>query len=193
MHETAEALLDATERVLIEDGIAGLTTRRVATIGGQAHGAIRYHFGTLENLLVAVVERWTESLTDRQMMMYRSDLPFRAKWDQARAWFEEDLAAGYPKLAAELSAASWNWPACRDGVQRSIRAWNDVLVAAVESAAAEYGIDLDSADAVGIATLIRAAQYGMLLDRLSGTGHGHEEFYDWVDGLLDGLEQRVES
>lgn len=190
MHQTAEALLDATERVLIDDGVAGLTTRRIAEVGGQAHGSIRYHFGSLENLVVAVVERWTESLTGRQRAMYESDLPFRDKWDQARVWFEEDLAAGYPKLAAELSAASWNWPACRDGVQRSISAWNDVLVVAVESAAAEYGVDLDNDDAVGIATLIRAAQWGMLLDRLSGTGHGHAEFYDWVDGLLDALEGR---
>ncbi|QOZ51510.1 TetR/AcrR family transcriptional regulator [Bradyrhizobium sp. CCBAU 53338] len=46
-----EALLIAAERVLIRDGLAGLTLRAVAREAGVSHAAPRHHFGDLAGLV----------------------------------------------------------------------------------------------------------------------------------------------
>ena len=55
-----EALLDAAERLLIEVGHAGITTRRLAEEAGLNHGLVHYYFGSNETLLVRALERFTE-------------------------------------------------------------------------------------------------------------------------------------
>jgi AcrR family transcriptional regulator len=97
--ETAtSALLDAAERLLIADGYAGLTTRKVAAEAGVNHGLVHYYFGSMEELLLQVLERFTERLIERQSAMYAADLPFLEKWRTAMRWLDEDVEAGYPKV-----------------------------------------------------------------------------------------------
>ena len=55
-----EALLDAAERLLVDVGYAGVTTRRLAEEAGVNNGLVHYYFGSNENLLVRTLERFTE-------------------------------------------------------------------------------------------------------------------------------------
>src|SRR6516164_4947415 len=78
-----EALLDAAERLLVDLGYAGITTRRLAEEAGVNHGLVHYYFGSNENLLVRALERFTKRLIDRQRELYTADLPFAEKWRTA--------------------------------------------------------------------------------------------------------------
>jgi AcrR family transcriptional regulator len=190
-HVTAEALLDATERLLIDVGYAALSIRKITDEAGQAHGSIRYHFGTLENLIVAVVDRQTDRIASRQRAMYESDEPFSAKWRQAMTWFDEDLASGYPKLVAELGAAAWNLPACRPGHRRTVERWATMLRDAVADAVHELDLDVDAATIAGVAGLIRTSQQAMLEDRLAGIDIDHEHIVALITRLIDDIERRA--
>jgi AcrR family transcriptional regulator len=53
---TREAIVAATAGVLVDDGYADLTTRRVAQRAGVAQSTVMHHFPTREELLVAAVE-----------------------------------------------------------------------------------------------------------------------------------------
>src|SRR4051795_1270396 len=108
------ALLDAAERLLIEAGSAGLTTRAVAAEAGVNHGLVHYYFGSMEELLMQVLERFTGRLIERQRAMYGAPGPFIDKWREAWRYHEDDLAAGYPKLWFELQAKAWNEPRMRE-------------------------------------------------------------------------------
>ena len=103
-----EAFLDAAERLLVEIGHEGITTRRLAEEAGANHGLVHYYFGSMENLLVRVLERFTERLIARQREMYAQDMPFIEKWRQAMRYLEEDRP--YQKIWLELTALSWNRP-----------------------------------------------------------------------------------
>src|ERR687885_2660254 len=105
-----EALLDAAERLLIEEGHAGITTRKVAAEAGVNHGLVHYYFGSIEELLFQAMERYTERLLHRQRALYAAEIPFIEKWRTAMRLIDEDLAAGYPKIWAELHAVAWNRP-----------------------------------------------------------------------------------
>ena len=78
-----ETFLDAAERLLIEVGHAGISTRRLAAEAGLNPGLVHYYFGSMEELLVQVLERFTEQLVSRQREMYARDVPFLEKWRTA--------------------------------------------------------------------------------------------------------------
>src|SRR5688572_24547508 len=110
-HEPAaptEMLLDAAERLLVADGYAALSTRRVATEAGLNHGLVHYYFGSMEELLIQVLERFTTRLIERQRDMYSEDIPFIDKWRRAMSFLDSDQASGYQKIWLELQAMAWN-------------------------------------------------------------------------------------
>src|SRR5436189_6469532 len=92
-----EALFDAAERLLVDVGYAGITTRRLAEEAGINHGLVHYYFGSNENLLVHALERFTARIITRQRELYAADLPFVEKWRTAmRYLLDEDVT--YEKI-----------------------------------------------------------------------------------------------
>jgi AcrR family transcriptional regulator len=181
--ETAtSALLDAAERLLIETGHAGLTTRRVAAEAGVNHGLVHYYFGSMEELLLQVLERFTDRLADRQRAMYEAEVPFLEKWRTAMRWLEEDVAAGYPKVWWELQAMAWNHPEMRDRLVRVDEVWRTLLRTHFASALEEYGIDFPLEATVA---LVVAFNKGIQIEQLSGVSTGHRELLDWIDSWLE--------
>ena len=179
---TEDALLDAAERLLVEVGHAGITTRGVAEEAGANKGLVHYYFGSMENLLVRVLERFTERLIVRQQAMYAADLPFIEKWRQAMRYLDKDLASGYQKVWYELQALAWNRPELRDRVAHVDEEWRAVLAEAFEQARREHPIDMP-VDA--FVSLVATFNEGMILERLSGIDTGHRALLDWIDEWLE--------
>ena len=184
--DVEQAFLDAAERLLVEVGYAGITTRRVAAEAGANHGLVHYYFGSMENLLVRVLERYTERLIERQRAMYAAEIPFIEKWREAMRYLDEDFASGYQKVWYELQALAWNRPEMRDRVAQQTREWRAVLREAFEQARREYEIDMP-VDA--LVTLVGTFNQGIILERLSGIESGHRELLDWIDEWLQGRER----
>src|SRR6478672_1083755 len=109
-----EAFLDAAERLLVREGAAGISTRQLAREAGQNHGLVHYYFGSVDELLLQALERFTARILERQRAMYGADAPFLDKWRRAMGFIEEDLSSGYPKVWAELQALAWNKPELRE-------------------------------------------------------------------------------
>jgi TetR/AcrR family transcriptional regulator len=174
------AFLDAAERLLVEVGYAGITTRRVAEEAGANHGLVHYYFGSMENLLVRVLERFTERLIERQREMYAQDIPFVEKWRQAMRYLEEDRP--YQKVWLELTALSWNRPDVRERIARVDEEWRAVLLEAFERARREHEIDVP-ADV--LVSLVMTFNIGLMVEELAGISTGHRELLDWIERWLD--------
>jgi AcrR family transcriptional regulator len=175
-----EALLDAAERLLLEVGHAGITTRRVAEEAGVNHGLVHYYFGSNENLLVRALERFTERLIDRQRTLYAEDVPFVEKWRTAmRYLLGED--ATYQKVWLELQALAWNNADLQTRLARVNAEWRAVLTEAFEEPHRELGIELPL-DA--LVSLVMTFNTGIIVERLGGVETGHRELLEWIDGWL---------
>ena len=185
-----EAFLDAAERLLIEVGHAGITTRRLALEAGLNQGLVHYYFGSLEEVLVQALERFTGRLIERQRAMYGADRPLIDKWRRAMEYLEQDLAAGYPKIWLELQALGWNRPEIRERVARVNAEWREVLSEAFAKAAREYGLDSQQYPLDALVSLVMTFNQGIELERLSGISDGHQELLAWVDRWLESLEQK---
>ena len=181
-----EALLDAAERLLVEVGHAGITTRRLAEEAGVNHGLVHYYFGSIEILLVRALERFTERLIDRQRELYAADRPFIEKWRTAmRYLLSEDVT--YEKVWLELQALAWNHPELRGRLAHVNAEWRAVLTEAFEQPHGELGIEMPL-DA--LVSLVMTFNQGIMLERLSGVDAGHRELIAWIDGWLNGKEVR---
>jgi AcrR family transcriptional regulator len=185
-HNAEQAFLDAAERLLVDVGYAAITTRRLAQEAGANQGLVHYYFGSMENLLVRVLERFTERLIVRQRAMYAADLPFIEKWRQAMGYLDEDFASGYQKVWYELQAMAWSKPELRERIAHVTEEWREVLTEAFEQARREHGIEMPI-DA--LVALVVTFNQGIILERLSGIDTGHRELLDWIDGWLERSER----
>ncbi|MBP2476693.1 AcrR family transcriptional regulator [Crossiella equi] len=60
---TQEAILRTAERLFAEHGITAVSSRRIAEEAGAANNsAVGYHFGTKNDLVLAMIQRWTEAI-----------------------------------------------------------------------------------------------------------------------------------
>jgi AcrR family transcriptional regulator len=175
-----EALLDAAERLLVDVGYAGITTRRLAEEAGVNHGLVHYYFGSNENLLVRALERFTEGLIVRQREMYAADVPFIEKWRTAmRYLISEDVT--YEKIWLELQALGWNHPELRERLARVNAEWRAVLTEAFAEPHRELGIEMPL-DA--LVSLVITFNIGIMVERLGDIEAGHAELLEWIDRWL---------
>ena len=184
-----EAFLDAAERLLVTTGYAGISVRRLAEEAGANHGLVHYYFGSMEELFLRVLERFTLRLIERQRAMYSTDAPFIDKWRTAMRYLDEDLAAGYPKVWFELQAMAWNHPDMRERVTHVNDEWREVLTEAFTKAAKDYGLDHRQFPVEAMVSLVMTFNVGMMLERMEGITTGHEELRERIEGWLAELER----
>jgi TetR/AcrR family transcriptional regulator len=180
--EAVGALLDAAERLLIEQGYGAVTTRNLAERAGVNHGLVHYYFGSMEEVMVQVLERFTARLIERQRTMYSSDRPFLEKWRAAWAFQEEDLSSGYSKIWLELQAMAWNRPELRARVHQVHEEWHRVLTEAFGPALREYGFGALSLEAT--VSLVMTMAQGYVLEKLSGIDEGHGALLSEIDAWM---------
>jgi AcrR family transcriptional regulator len=183
------AFLDAAERLLVSSGYAGISVRRLADEAGANHGLVHYYFGSMEELFLRVLERFTVRLVERQRAMYSTDAPFIEKWRTAMRYLDEDLEAGYPKVWFELQAMAWNHPDMRERVARVNAEWRAVLTDAFTAAAKDYGLDRRRFPVAAMVSLVMTFNEGMMLERVSGITAGHKELLSGIERWLQELER----
>ena len=149
---------------------------------------MHYYFGSMDDLFVQVLERFTERLIGRQREMYAADLPFIEKWRTAWRFQQEDLDTGYSKIWMELQALSWNHPDLRPRVARVNAEWRDVLRKAFQRAAKEYGLSEDEFPIEALVALTMTFAQGYAIERLEGIDEGHPELLEWIERWLERLE-----
>lgn len=158
-NETATSIVMAAKAALLSDGYSGLSTRRIAEQADVPLSQIHYHFGSKQNLVLAVLNRENQRLLARQEEMFESDLPLWQQWDLACDFLEDDLDSGYVRVLHELFAAGWSDQVVAEAVWRQMKGWNDLLVSVSRRAAARFG-DLGTLTAEEMASLVSAAFIG---------------------------------
>ena len=187
---TEDRFLDAAERLLVEVGYSGITARRLAEEAGANHGLVHYYFGSMEELFLGVLERFTDRLIARQRAMYASDTPYIEKWRAAMRYLDDDRP--YQKIWWELQAMAWNRPELRERVARVHAAWCDAMREAVATAIGRYDLDRTGFSADAWVTLIVTVNEGIILERLSGIDRGHAALLAQIDKWLSTLERKAE-
>ena len=176
-------ILDAAERIMLRDGYAAVTSRRVEAEAGLK---LHYHFRTLDELFIAVVRRSGEATVARLADALASPEPLRAWW----------RLASDPRgntLLVELTAAANHRPALKAEVAAFARAVRRMQVEALEGVLGDYGIDRSVFPPALVAATVQGLAFAMVHDQVAGFDTGHEEAAAAVGRLVDLLEQRRAS
>ena len=180
--DTEQRFLDAAERLLISVGYAAITTRRLSEEAGANAGLVHYYFGTMEELFLQVLERFTSRLLERQRPMYAAPGTYLDKWRAAMSYLEADRP--YQKIWWELQAMAWNRPEFQPRVARVREAWGDAMRGAVTEALKRYRLDRGDLSPDDWVTLIVTFNEGLILERLSGITRGHDSLLAAIDRWL---------
>jgi AcrR family transcriptional regulator len=139
---TAQRIVSAARDALLESGFAALSTRSVAERAGVPLSQIHYHFGSKEQLILAMLRDENEALVRRQAHMFALDLPLAERWHLACDYLDDDLESGYVRVLQEMMAAGWSSIEVRGAVGELLGRWTDVLTDVVEkgrAAGADFG------------------------------------------------------
>jgi len=142
----------------------------------------------MQELLLQVLERFTDRLIARQREMYAAPGAFIDKWRTAMRYLDEDESSGYAKVWFELQAMGWNDPEMRKRVVNVDRTWVKVITEAFDKAMTEYGLDRTQFPLEALVTLVATFNEGVHLERLSGIRSGHSALLKWIDHWLESLE-----
>ena len=160
VEQSKRDLLQAAQEVLVAEGVAGLSTRRIAAAADTQMSQIQYHFGSKEGMILALFEHMNEGLVSRQAAAFDdASMSLSQKWLRACDYLEEDFASGYVRVFQELIAAGWSNPKIGDSVRNALGHWHTVLTALAQDAIREHDVP-SPFTAESIAALIAAAFVG---------------------------------
>lgn len=134
--KTRAAILEATERIMVEDGYAAVTSRNVAERVGIHPGNVHYYFPTLDDLFIAVLERGADATTERLTAAMASPRPLEAMW----------RASSHPRgvaLLNELMAAANHRKPLRDVVVERAQVAREIQIEALRALLPQYGLDTE--------------------------------------------------
>jgi AcrR family transcriptional regulator len=137
--DTRMVIVQAARTRLLDDGHAGLSTRKVAETAGVPLSQVHYHFGSKQGLLLAVLAEENHRRLERQARMYSSERPLWQRYEQACDFLEDDLDSGYVRVLQEMIAEGWANEGIAEAVRGMLGGWYELLVEVAEHAEARYG------------------------------------------------------
>jgi AcrR family transcriptional regulator len=156
---TAQAILNAARSRLLEDGYAGLSTRRIAQEAGVPLSQVHYHFGSKGGMVLALLEAENERRLSRQASLYSQEIPLWRRYEEACDVLEDDLESGFVRVLQEMIAAGWTNPDIAAAARSIIGGWFDLLTEVAAEGAERFG-GLGPFSPAEVATLVGNAFFG---------------------------------
>ena len=129
---TRDRILDAAFETLRRDGFARTSARAIARTGAFNQALIFYHFGGVNDVLLASLDR----VSVQRMERYREVLAGATNPNDlarlTRELYLEDVECGHATVLAELFAASSSHPGLRDEMLKRMRPWVDFTEALIQ-------------------------------------------------------------
>jgi AcrR family transcriptional regulator len=190
---TRRALLDAAEELLISKGMAAITTRKVAEQAGVNQALVHYHFGTIEELLLAVLERVSLQVKERSQEIYSTHESFMDGWfEEMHAMITSDFERGWGKVWLENLTLAANRPKIRKQYVKTSTMTRRLHEGQVSEMLEAHGIDARLYPAQAIVTLLDAITSKLILDRLVGIRAGHSELLAMLHLFWGRIEEELE-
>jgi AcrR family transcriptional regulator len=125
--DTRASIIEAARATLLSVGSANLSTRAVAEAAEVPLSQIHYHFGSKQQLILAVLEAENRRLLERQRAMFAGPEPLSVQWDRACDYLDADLESGYVRILQEMISAGWSDGEVAAAVRGYVGGWYRLL------------------------------------------------------------------
>jgi AcrR family transcriptional regulator len=170
-------ILDTTEQLMVDEGYAAVTTRRVAAQAGLTAPLVHYYFPTTDDLLLAVYRRAADRNIERVSQALAGPKPLRELWaisvDRSRTTLAVEFMAmaNHRKIIGREIAAN---------IERS-RALQAELLARLLR---EQGIDPREYPEAGLCLMFAGISRALVMEAELGVTVGHAEAGELVESWL---------
>jgi AcrR family transcriptional regulator len=180
--KTRGVLLDAAERLMLEEGYAAVTSRRIAAEAGLKPQLVHYYFRTMDDLFLALFRRRADQGLERQIRALDSAQPLWSLWDLSRD----------PRgtaLTMEFTALANHRKAIRAELLASAERYRAGLLEGLRTVLARYEIDqAEFPPMVGVVLLTSISTFLVIEQAMLGMSTGHAETVAFVEDHIRGLE-----
>jgi len=178
-------LLDAAEQLMIEEGYAAVTSRRLAHKAGLKPQLVHYYFRTMEELFLEVFRRRAEEGLEVQARALQSPQPLWALWR-----FGTDPA--FTRISMEFMALANHRKEMRAEIAYYAERFREEQRQAVTAALQRYGVnnreDGEDVPPVVWTVLMTSLSRFLVLEQAVGISGGHAETMELVERYLRRLE-----
>lgn len=179
--KTRALLIDATERLMLDEGYAGVSSRRVAAAVHVKPALVHYYFPTMDDLFLAVFRRGAERNLERFARAVDSDQPLHALWQLSK---EQRGSV----LVMEFSALSRHRKAVRAAIAEYGERFRQMQLEVVRRVLDDGAVDVPGVTAEAIVVVLTGLSMGLVLEREIGMSTGHQDAVDLVEQLLERYE-----
>jgi AcrR family transcriptional regulator len=179
-------LLDAAERLLLEDGYAAVTSRRVAAEAGLKPQLVHYYFRTMDDLFVEVFRRRADDNLRRLERAISDDSSLQNLW---RLNYDPRGAA----FTAEFVALANHRKTIRAEVARYAERFRAAQVDALTEALARHGVSPDECPPIAALLMMTGITQVLALEAGLGLTSGHDVTVAFVERAIRQLERRNAS
>ncbi|MBV8960611.1 MAG: TetR/AcrR family transcriptional regulator [Actinobacteria bacterium] len=181
--QTRAQLVDAAERLLLEEGYAAVTSRKVAAAAGLKPQLVHYYFRTMEDLYLEIFRRQAEANISGFEQAVADGVTLQQLWRM-----NADARAAV--FTIEFVALANHHKAIKAELARFAERFRSAQQTAFARALAAAGVDENQLPpVVGLLLMTGLAQV-LGLEQMIGVTTGHAETKAFVDDLLAGLEVR---
>lgn len=179
---TRAVLVDAAEELMLEEGYAAVTSRRVAARANLKPQLVHYYFRTMDDLFLAVHRRRVEEGAERQARALASDQPLWALWDYSRD----------PRgtaLTMEFIALANHRKAIRTQIATSAERFRAEQFQGLTHVLQQHGIDPEALPPIVCTVLLSSISRFLGIERAAlGMSSGHDETIAFVERFIRRLE-----
>lgn len=184
--DNRKTLLNAAQQLMIEEGYAAVSTRRVAARAGLKPQLVHYYFQSMDDLLLALVQRATARSREAFTRALASPKPLRALWELSS---DPDVTA----LQIEMMALANHRKAIRNELAVSARRLRRMQVDALSELLARLGVTNDILRPDALIVMIASVSRVIVMEKDLGISTGHKNTLAAVEHLLSKFEGDAES
>ena len=178
---TRSALLDAAEALLLEEGYAAVTSRRVGERAGTNSALIHYYFESMDGLFVELFRRGAERGLERQAAALQSPQPLWALWDVLHDHINN-------VRTVEFFALAHHRPVIRAEVVEYSAKYRQQQLDVLTEVLAGYGLDIETWPPVTLILTLGSISLLLLIEKGFGFDAGHAEMIAVVERQIRALE-----
>lgn len=179
-------LLDAAEQLMLEEGYAAVTSRRVAEKAALKPQLVHYYFRTMDDLFLAAFRRRAEEGLEAQAQVLQSPQPLWALWR-----FSIDPAA--TAITMEFIALANHRKALRAEIAYYAERFREEQRKALSTVLQRYGVDPIQVPPLVWAVLMTSVSRVLVIEQALGMSAGHAETVEFVERYLHRLEGDPET
>ena len=174
-------LLDSAEQLLLEEGYAAVTSRRVAEKAGLKPQLVHYYFRTMEDLFLAVFRRMAEAGLEALTKALASPQPLWALWQ-----FSTQPEA--TRLTMEFMGLANHRKALRAEIIYYAERFREEQNKAIAAVLERYGADAGEVPPVVWTVFATSVSQALVVERALGMSTGHAETIAFCEKWIRRLE-----